>query len=77
MSQNLSIAQNKVEVSSKNNTASNHSSDYVVSAQKKKECSEKGSDVQVSFISSCSGGCKAFLLLQSLYCFWHKEHYFF
>lgn len=48
MSQNLSIAQNKVEVSSENNTASNHSSDYVVSAQKKKECSEKGSDVQSS-----------------------------
>ncbi|XP_059599274.1 two-component response regulator-like APRR9 isoform X4 [Vitis vinifera] len=46
VSQNLSIAQNKVEVSSENNTASNHSSDYVVSAQKKKECSEKGSDVQ-------------------------------
>ncbi|XP_034709107.1 two-component response regulator-like APRR9 isoform X3 [Vitis riparia] len=48
VSQNLSIAQNKVEVSSENNTASNHSSDYVVSAQKKKECSEKGSDVQSS-----------------------------
>ncbi|KAJ9681017.1 hypothetical protein PVL29_020095 [Vitis rotundifolia] len=46
VSQNLCIAQNKVEVSSENNTASNHSSDYVVSAQKKKECSEKGSDVQ-------------------------------
>ncbi|KAJ9681018.1 hypothetical protein PVL29_020095 [Vitis rotundifolia] len=48
VSQNLCIAQNKVEVSSENNTASNHSSDYVVSAQKKKECSEKGSDVQSS-----------------------------
>lgn len=50
MPQNLS-SQKKVEANSDNNTASNHSSDCVISEQKKKECCEKESDAQVSFIS--------------------------
>ncbi|KAF3439783.1 hypothetical protein FNV43_RR18061 [Rhamnella rubrinervis] len=48
--QNLPIPQPKVEATSENNTASNHSSDDVVSMQQTEECSEKGSDAQ----SSCT-----------------------
>ncbi|KAJ4950924.1 hypothetical protein NE237_027756 [Protea cynaroides] len=45
-----SLAQRKVELISENNTASNHSSDYVAFTQKNEMCSEKGSDAQ----SSCT-----------------------
>ncbi|KAF8379906.1 hypothetical protein HHK36_027371 [Tetracentron sinense] len=45
-----SLAQQKLEATSENNAASNHSSDYVVCTQKNDECSEKGSDAQ----SSCT-----------------------
>lgn len=46
--QNSTAPQNKVEPASENNTASNQSSDYVVAIKNIKECSEKGSDAQVS-----------------------------
>ena len=44
----------KIEASSENNAASNHSSDCYVYTQKNIECSEKGSDTQVSTFSCCS-----------------------
>lgn len=44
----------KIEASSENNAASNHSSDCYVYTQKNIECSEKGSDAQVSTFSCCS-----------------------
>lgn len=49
--QNLPIPKPKVEATSENNTASNHSSDDVASMQKTEECSEKGSDAQVWIFS--------------------------
>uniref|UniRef100_A0A5B7AU83 Putative two-component response regulator-like APRR9 isoform X2 n=1 Tax=Davidia involucrata TaxID=16924 RepID=A0A5B7AU83_DAVIN len=44
--ENTTAAQHKIEVTSENNAASNHSSDYLASTQKNKECNEKGSDAQ-------------------------------
>ncbi|KAK4384780.1 Two-component response regulator-like APRR5 [Sesamum angolense] len=46
----LSIAQQKDEDTSENNPLSNHSSGYISTVQKNRECIEKGSDIQ----SSCS-----------------------
>ncbi|KAL0400529.1 UNVERIFIED_CONTAM: Two-component response regulator-like APRR5 [Sesamum latifolium] len=46
----LSIAQQKDEDTSENNPLSNHSSGYISTIQKNRECIEKGSDIQ----SSCS-----------------------
>ncbi|MQM02496.1 hypothetical protein Taro_035266 [Colocasia esculenta] len=43
-------AQLKSEANSENNAASNHSSDFIDSFQKKRDCSKKGSDTQ----SSCT-----------------------
>lgn len=51
---NLTAPHQKAEASSENNAASSHSSDCVASTQKNIECSEKGSDVQVSTLSCCS-----------------------
>ncbi|KAL4652786.1 hypothetical protein ACB092_01G256700 [Castanea dentata] len=44
----------KIEASSENNAASNHSSDCYVYTQKNIECSEKGSDAQPLVQSSCT-----------------------
>ncbi|KAL0304490.1 UNVERIFIED_CONTAM: Two-component response regulator-like APRR5 [Sesamum radiatum] len=46
----LSIAQQKDEDTSENNPLSNHSSGYISTIQKNRQCIEKGSDIQ----SSCS-----------------------
>ncbi|KAK4431258.1 Two-component response regulator-like APRR5 [Sesamum alatum] len=46
----LSIAEQKDEDTSENNPVSNHSSGYISTVQKNRECIEKGNDIQ----SSCS-----------------------
>ncbi|XP_059634453.1 two-component response regulator-like PRR95 isoform X2 [Cornus florida] len=43
---NTAAAQHRVEATSENNAASNHSSDYLPPAQNNKECSEKACDAQ-------------------------------
>ncbi|KAK9280571.1 hypothetical protein L1049_014264 [Liquidambar formosana] len=48
VSQHLAVRPHKVEATSENIAASNYSSGYAVSTQKNKECSEKGSDAQIS-----------------------------
>ncbi|XAR71576.1 hypothetical protein NMG60_11017916 [Bertholletia excelsa] len=48
--QNESVAQQNVEATAENNTTSNHSSGYMSSIERNKECIEKGSDEQ----SSCT-----------------------
>ncbi|KAK7836927.1 two-component response regulator-like aprr5 [Quercus suber] len=61
----------KIEASSENNAASNHSSDCYVYTQKNIECSEKGSDAQVSFMkfyieTACFATSRAELLYNTL-----------
>lgn len=53
----------KIEASSENNAASNHSSDCYVYTQKNIECSEKGSDAQVSTFSCCSHSKKKLIII--------------
>ncbi|KAJ4726760.1 Two-component response regulator [Melia azedarach] len=50
VSQDESVGQQKIEATSENDAASNHSSGYLASIQRKEECVEKGSDAQ----SSCT-----------------------
>ncbi|KAA8516226.1 hypothetical protein F0562_019405 [Nyssa sinensis] len=46
--ENTTAARHKIEVTSQNNAASDHSSDFLASTQKNKECSDKGSDTHNS-----------------------------
>lgn len=49
----MAVSQQKVEATSENNAASNHSNDYAACMRENKGFSEKGSDAQVSlFINS-------------------------
>lgn len=66
---NLPISQPKMEATSGNNASSNHSSDDVATMQKKEDCSEKGSDVQVwivKFLIFCNHLVKGILSLREL-----------
>lgn len=49
--QNSTVPQHKAEATSENNAASKHSNDYAVSMRGNKECSEKGSEAQVSIFN--------------------------
>lgn len=48
--QDESMAQEKVEVTSENDTANNHSNGYAACVQRNKENIDKGSDAQVSVL---------------------------
>ncbi|KAJ0045723.1 hypothetical protein Pint_05171 [Pistacia integerrima] len=48
--QDESVGQQKIEATSENDAASNHSSGHVACIQRNEECIEKGSDAQVSFL---------------------------
>lgn len=43
----MSVAEEKDEATDENNAVSNHSSGYISSGQRTKQCIEKGSDAQV------------------------------
>lgn len=50
--QNVNVTQKKVEATCENNLASKHSNGYAASMQENKECSEKGSEAQVSIFDN-------------------------
>lgn len=52
--QDGNLVKGKMGATSENNAASNHSSDYVGCEQKNKDYSEKGSDAQVSSLTTSS-----------------------